>query len=120
MKRFAQLICSALAVATLTGCAMCCGPYLDHYPTFGGKVQRTDPAWGRVGSIFSDPYTAGTGPSADSNLETYKPKLPGERLPGLLDDPQPEELPSPRRDSDTTHRAPSPPPSGWRPGSGLR
>jgi len=46
---------------------MCCGPYDYHYPTFGGKHQRTDPTHGRVGSLFSDPNTT-LGPSADSNL----------------------------------------------------
>ncbi len=52
---------------------MCCGPYDYDYPTFGGKYQRTDPAYGRVGSPFSDPATAGYGPSADSNLEESDP-----------------------------------------------
>lgn len=47
---------------------MCCGPYDYHYPTFGGKRQRANPEWGRVGSVFSDPYFA-SGPSADSNLD---------------------------------------------------
>ncbi len=53
-----------------SGCAMCCGPYDDHYPTFGGIVQRSNPVWGRVGSIFSDPGPFG-GPSADSNLTPH-------------------------------------------------
>lgn len=52
---------------------MCCGPYDYDYPTYGGKYQRTDPAYGRVGSPFSDPATAGYGPSADSNLEASNP-----------------------------------------------
>lgn len=53
-----------------SGCAMCCGPYDDHYPTFGGIVQRANPVWGRVGSIYSDPGPFG-GPSADSNLKLH-------------------------------------------------
>ncbi len=63
----------ALGASALTGCAMCCGPFDYHYPTHGGRVQRADPEYGRVGSIFSDPYTAGSGPTADSNV--VPPKL---------------------------------------------
>lgn len=58
-----------LVVGGFTGCSMCCGPYDYHYPTFGGKHQRVDPEFGRVGSIFSDPLAGYNGPSADSNLE---------------------------------------------------
>lgn len=50
------------------GCSMCCGPYDFHYPSMGGVVERSDPEYGRVGSILSDPWNAGAGPSADSNL----------------------------------------------------
>lgn len=57
----------AVAAITFSGCAMCCGPYDYHYPTFGGIVQRADPVWGRVGSLYSDPGPFG-GPSADYNL----------------------------------------------------
>ena len=34
---------------------MCAPGFLDDYATVGGKWQRSDPAQGRVGSIFSDP-----------------------------------------------------------------
>ena len=47
---------------------MCCGPFDDDYPTFGGKHPRVNRSHGRVGSILSDPITTLTGPSADSNL----------------------------------------------------
>ena len=59
------LVCTLTVFAT--GCAICCGPYDYHYPTFGGSVQRADPTWGRVGSIYSDPGPFG-GPAADSNV----------------------------------------------------
>ena len=62
-----------IAFAGAAGCSMCCGPYDYHYPTFGGRVQRADPEYGRVGSIFSDPYTAGTGLDADSNVKKLDP-----------------------------------------------
>ena len=61
---------SVIAIGT-TGCSMCCGPYDFDYPNFGGKHQRVDPAYGRVGSIFSDPNAGFGGPSADSNLEPH-------------------------------------------------
>lgn len=52
------------------GCAICCGPFDYHYPTFGGSVQRSDPVNGRIGSIYSDPGPFG-GPSADYNLKPH-------------------------------------------------
>jgi hypothetical protein len=48
---------------------MCCGPYDYHYPTMGGKHERVDPVYGRVGSILSDPLAPRAAQfSADSNL----------------------------------------------------
>ena len=67
--RFAVGSFSALAMF-YTGCAMCCGPYDYHYPNHGGSVQRADPTWGRVGSVFSDPGPFG-GPNADYNLAPH-------------------------------------------------
>ena len=61
---------------------MCCGPYDNDYPTFGGKNQRVDRAYGRVGSIFSDPTARQFGESADSNLVPAPPI----RTPGGDDD----------------------------------
>ncbi len=140
MNRLAQLILGATLLASFTGCAICCGPYLDHYPTFGGKVQRTDPAWGRVGSIYSDPYTAGTGPLADSNLKTYerqppkRDKIDAEKKPKDVDLPsedlnngfQPniqrrpdETLPAPKKDDSTTLNRTQNDRNGWRNGNGA-
>ncbi len=65
---FGALGCTALLY---TGCAMCCGPYDYHYPTHGGAIQRQDPVWGRVGSVFSDPGPLG-GPSSDYNLTPHE------------------------------------------------
>lgn len=85
------LACLAGTVAvTVCGCSMCCGPFDYHYPAFPGIVERADPVYGRVGSIFSDPYKAGTGPSADSNLRPVERTTP----PTLDDlDSIPEALP---------------------------
>ena len=73
---------------------MCCGPYDYHYPVFGGKFERANPEYGRVGSVFSDPYVTGGGAGADSNLEDPEPYYTGDdddfdgdlRDPDLLDD----------------------------------
>jgi hypothetical protein len=85
------LTCLAGAAALgISGCSMCSGPYDYDYPAFPGVIQRADPVFGRVGSIFSDPYKAGSGPSADSNL---KPTVRKE-APELEDlDAIPEALP---------------------------
>ena len=61
----------AVTVLFVGGCARCCGPYDYHYPNHGGSVQRSDPVWGRVGSVFSDPGPFG-GPSADYNLQPHE------------------------------------------------
>ncbi len=68
------LVCS-WATLLVTGCAMCCGPYDYHYPNYGGSVQRSDPVWGRVGSIYSDPGPFG-GPAADYNLKPHDANQP--------------------------------------------
>lgn len=65
------------------GCAMCCGPYDYHYPSFGGKHERIDPTYGRVGSVFSDPMAIPLGESADSNLDRMQTPT---RHPGDRDD----------------------------------
>ena len=74
MKRWiAYIAIFTLTLGTTFGCSMCCGPYDYDYPNFGGKHQRTNPSYGRVGSIFSDPNADSFGPSADSNLAQPKP-----------------------------------------------
>ncbi len=71
MQRFSAILILTLSLIATVGCSMCCGPNDFDYPTYGGIHQRADPARGRVGSIFSDPYASATGLSADSNLEPY-------------------------------------------------
>lgn len=105
----AFLLTIALPVAATTaGCAMCCGPYDYHYPTYGGRIQRVDPEYGRVGSVFSDPNLAGTGPVADSNLVTATRELPpevdskGTEVPAVETGPMSRgQLPPPSEDKTT-------------------
>ena len=121
MKTWIIFIAVVTAAVSTTGCSMCCGPYDFDYPNFGGKHQRVDPAYGRVGSIFSDPNAGFGGPSADSNLEphpeprTNDPEEDFESDPELdrlrrkleddlesidpLNGDKPEELPDPEADS---------------------
>ena len=47
------VVATFAALPLLSGCAMCCSPYDYHYPTYGGKWERTDREWGSVGSILS-------------------------------------------------------------------
>lgn len=51
----------------LAGCSLGAPGYLDDYATVGGKWQRSDPTYGRVGSVFSDPNSTVT----DSNLAEF-------------------------------------------------
>ena len=70
MNRWINLLTIGIISTGMFGCNMCCGPHDFDYATFGGKHQRSNPSWGRVGSVFSDPGGFGMGPSADSNLMT--------------------------------------------------
>jgi hypothetical protein len=74
MNRWINLFTVSLVCMSMFGCSMCCGPTDFDYATFGGKHQRSNPSWGRVGSVFSDPGTFPVGPGADSNLTTAKDK----------------------------------------------
>ncbi len=53
MRSFTFLLFASMVI--LTGCSICAPGYLEDYATVGGKWQRADPAYGRVGSILSDP-----------------------------------------------------------------
>jgi hypothetical protein len=44
---------------SLSGCSLCCSPYLDDYAAYGSRTPRIDMKHGRVGSIFSDPQLTG-------------------------------------------------------------
>ena len=105
------LLALSMFAITLTGCSMCCGPYDYHYPTYGGRLQRANPTWGRVGSVLSDPYAA-MGPSADSNLTAPDYEIPNIDDP-LDEDPFGEE--SEFGDRETTDESPSPGPESIQP-----
>ncbi len=68
MLRVQQLICLLATCSILSGCSMCCGIYDFDYPMFDTHYARTDPVYGRVGSIFSDP-NVGPGSPAPTNTQ---------------------------------------------------
>ena len=95
MKNLISFVIAALICFSSTGCSICCGPFDYDYPDFGGKHERQDRRYGRVGSIFSDPLAPRAGgASADSNLQapppltSLEPQEPDDSdLEGDLDDP---------------------------------
>lgn len=112
MKRWIVFLTIVTATLSTFGCSMCCGPYDYDYSNFGGKHQRVDPRYGRVGSIFSDPNANFVGDSPDANLEPQpdpRGKTEGDlELIDPLKDPdsQPgiEKLPDPNGDETTATR----------------
>jgi hypothetical protein len=52
MNRFYSTATLALLLTSTLGCSVCCTPFDDAYPTYGGKWQRTNRFHGRVGSAF--------------------------------------------------------------------
>ena len=113
MKRWIVFFTIVTATLSTFGCSMCCGPYDYDYSNFGGKHQRVDPSYGRVGSIFSDPNASIDGDSPDSNLEPQpdvygKPDRNRENLEMIdpMDGSEPgiEQLPDPTDDESTASR----------------
>jgi hypothetical protein len=120
MKRSFLKIMLVIGACSSAGCAMCCGPFDYDYPNFGGRHERADRSYGRVGSVFSDPLANHDGPSADSNLKEaeIRPRGSGndsseeadrlrERIEQELERNQPGQPNPPRQervqpDSDTT------------------
>jgi hypothetical protein len=50
-RRLSVLVVVAIA-SWSSGCATCCAPFDDYYPTVGGRWVRDNPTCGRVGSAF--------------------------------------------------------------------
>jgi hypothetical protein len=70
------------------GCAMCCSPDDPNYGAYGGRWQRHDQAYGRVGSVFDEAGfdaletevqepTVATEEEADSNFAGSTPEADG-------------------------------------------
>ena len=111
IRTSAIILLSIVSICGL-GCAMCCGPDMYTYPTYGGRVQRSDPEYGRVGSIYSDTTPIGFASSPNQipsivalPTETLEPR-PTEELEKPLPKTQPTPAPN------DAHRQRSPP--GWR------
>lgn len=106
MKRWIILLTTVTATLSTFGCSMCCGPHDYDYSNFGGKHQRVDPSYGRVGSVFSDPNANFVGDSPDSNLEPQPSRKGGDELEVIdpFDRPTPEQMPDPNEDESTASR----------------
>lgn len=53
VRRLFSLALLSLVTASL-GCAVCCGPDDPNYAAYGGRWQRHDLSYGRVGSAFAE------------------------------------------------------------------
>ena len=120
MFRFLGSLFATLIIVSAVGCAMCCAPFDYDYPTFGGITQRADPAYGRVGSVFSDPYVAAGFPAPTQSAPPESRNFDDDNdLDDLLDGDREEILtPSPAAqdpieiiDTDMGRRRS---PQGWR------
>jgi hypothetical protein len=97
MKSIRSTLAAVLVAGTLAGtggCSMCCSNYDYAYPTFGGRFERADPYYGRVGSTFSDP-NADFGTPEDIANGSPSPTT----TPAPTDEPTP--LPAPSLDAPT-------------------
>lgn len=65
----ASILLLASAVFS-SGCAMCCGIDDHTYSTYGGKWERTDRTYGRVGSAFSNGQPGVMSTQEEVNPET--------------------------------------------------
>jgi len=67
---------------------MCCGPYDYEYPMLENtRYPRTDPEYGRVGSIFSDPNISSSGAIPKTNADVPIDDKRREEIEGETDDP---------------------------------
>jgi hypothetical protein len=83
--------------AVFSGCALCCAPYDQNYPSTAGSWVRTNPTSGRVGSAFDPAGMAvaeiagqrpnegvdSTAPPAEAAPGEPTPVLPTPVEPGL-------------------------------------
>ena len=60
---------ATFCLSVLSGCSMCCQPYIDDYAAYGSRTPRADMAYGRVGSPFSDPAYAANSSSSAQDIE---------------------------------------------------
>jgi hypothetical protein len=53
MKRYLLSLTLASLLVPVSGCAICCAPFDYEYNAFGGRWDRADRCYGRVGSAFA-------------------------------------------------------------------
>lgn len=79
MSRLAVVL-GVMVVVAASGCSVCCTPFDDAYPAYGGKWERTNRFHGRVGSAF-DPAGGPVGETISAEevyeeIETPTPAVP--------------------------------------------
>lgn len=57
MKRIFSWLLGLALLTGMSGCSICQSQFDDTYAAYGGRWQRTDRAYGRVGSLFTDSGT---------------------------------------------------------------
>ena len=89
-----------LAVASLSGCAMCANPHDCKYPGYGGIIERIDQSSGRVGAYYGPQPVFGPGQVAIApDVSTEPPPVqPSTPAPGLETLPETPELIPPEDD----------------------
>lgn len=77
MIRLAGVVGLVIA-SSFVGCSVCCTPYDDAYPAYGGKWQREDRYHGRVGSAF---HPAGGMAVNEASYDEMAPQEPTPATP---------------------------------------
>ena len=76
MKNLLLFVSLVAIIPLFSGCAMCCGTHDYAYPAYGGKWERGDRFWGRVGSPLSGAGTTADGYSGGGEGYYYEESGP--------------------------------------------
>ena len=71
-------------LAFSSGCAMCCAPFDCDYACYGGRYERIDRSYGRVGSKFAPAHDVAV------EEETNVGQPPGDTLYEAALEPEPD------------------------------
>jgi len=70
-----RIACFALGLISLIaplGCALCSSPFDNDFVSFGGRIQRQDMSYGRVGSPLSDQSIIENLPGDEQSIQTIE------------------------------------------------
>lgn len=102
MSRWSLSLAILVAYALASGCSMCCGPFDYEYPIMNNpRYTRTNPEYGRVGSIFTDPNVAiGVAPLSNADVPREDSFIDEEEFEEELENIEPGEDDEPSLDTD--------------------